>query len=54
VPVTSEMLAQAAETDPDNVQLCQEQAGGWTFEVKGTGFRGTFKMELETAQPESP
>ncbi len=54
VPVTPEMLAQAAEADPDNVQLCARQEGGWTFEVKGTGFRGTFQMELESVQPENP
>jgi hypothetical protein len=53
VPVTAELLAEAAEADPDNVQRCDEQAGGWTFEVKGTGFRGRFRMELEAAQPES-
>jgi hypothetical protein len=54
VPVTAEMLAQAAERDPDNVQRCARLEGGWTFEVKGTGFRGRFHMELEQAQPESP
>jgi hypothetical protein len=54
VPVTPEMLAQAAERDPDNVQRCAGVAGGWTFQVKGTGFRGTFQMELEEARPESP
>jgi len=54
VPVTPEMLAQAAERDPDNVQRCAGVEGGWTFQVKGTGFRGTFQMELEAAQPESP
>jgi hypothetical protein len=48
------MLAQAAESDPDNVQRCTRVEGGWTFQVKGTGFRGTFQMELEAAQPESP
>jgi hypothetical protein len=54
VPVTPEMLAQAAERDPDNVQRCAGVEGGWTFQVKGTGFRGRFQMELEEAQPESP
>jgi pimeloyl-ACP methyl ester carboxylesterase len=54
VPVTAELLAQAAERDPDNVQRCVRLEGGWTFEVKGTGFRGRFHMELEQAQPESP
>jgi PGAP1-like protein len=54
VSVTPEMLAQAAEEDPDNVQRCAEVEGGWTFDVKGTGFRGTFQMELEEARPESP
>ena len=54
VPVTPEMLAQAAERDPDNVQRCAGVEGGWTFQLKGTGFRGTFQMELEAAQPESP
>jgi len=54
VPVTPELLAQAAERDPDNVQRCAGVEGGWTFQVKGTGFWGTFKMELEETQPESP
>jgi hypothetical protein len=54
VSVTPEMLARAAEEDPENVQRCAAVEGGWTFKVKGTGFRGTFQMELEEARPESP